>query len=441
MNKRKWRVVPSRLGVQILLFFLIAAAVAAGLYFSMAYFSNSYISSHFNNSKAVQNQIKQEIDNFQNYINANDLSSSDTKEINNWILNDKYVLMHIYKNNNLVDSYPNYVKNQYKLKPAEEFSFYHHLFNVTFTDGTAQVEIYLLAASKYYNVAQVVELLIAFACFIVIFLILISSKFKYINLLQKELKIIEGGDLDYPVTIKGNDEISLLASGIDEMRKSFAERIKSENEAKRANSELITSISHDLRTPLTILIGDLDVIADKKYKSEELLNHYIENSRKKAYQLKELSDKLFEYFFVFGSEYQEPDIKPTDCSAMIKGLISEYSLYLEDHGFTVNVAGDIPDCMMEADVIGIRRVFDNLFSNVLKYASTAVPVAVDIKYEDGFLYVSIENAVGKEPSKAKSTNIGLSTCKKIMAQHGGTITVAQTDEDYKITTGFPVKIV
>lgn len=74
------------------------------------------------------------------------------------------------------------------------------------------------------------------------------------------------GDLDHPITVRGNDEITSLALDMEKMRLSFQERIKGEEEAKRANSELITSISHDLRTPLTILMGNLDIIADKNAK-------------------------------------------------------------------------------------------------------------------------------------------------------------------------------
>ena len=428
----------SRLGVQILLYFLLAAAVGAGLYFTLSHFSDNYIIERFDNEKALQNQTTSEIADFQVYVTENGLSTGDTAKINSWIYGEKYVLMHIYKDNNLVGSYPNYVKGIRKLKP-EESELNHRLYAVDFKDGKAQVEIYLLAASRYYNFAEITELLFAFACFILIFLLLISTKFRYINMLQREMKIIEGGDLEHPVTVKGNDEIAMLASGLDQMRISFADRIKSEKEARRANSELITSMSHDLRTPLTILIGDLDLIADKKYKTDEQFNRYIENSRRKAYRLKELSDRLFEYFLVLGSERQEPEMETVSYSEHIYPLIAEYTLSLADQGFIMDSGAFTDDFIMSANLIAVRRVFDNLFNNVMKYASRTEPVTISYEKSDTFFSVTVSNGKGNVPLKTDSTKIGLATCSKIMDQHGGSLTLAQTDKQFSVTVTFPLK--
>lgn len=431
---------PSRLGLQILLFFAIAVTVAVAVYFLTEHYSGEYISSHFDNSKAIQNQTKQELDNFQYFVTTNGISTDNNVAIKNWVKGEKYLLINIYKDEYLVYSsnYPDYSVSTNKFKIDEVTPTYRRLYNVNFSDGKAQVGIYYFAALKYYDIAEAVELVLAFVCFVVIFLVLISSKFKYISKLQGELKVIESGDLDIPVTIKGNDEISLLARGIDEMRVSFAERIKSEKEARRANSELITSISHDLRTPLTILIGDLDVISGKKYKTDEQFARYIENSRKKAYQLKELSDKLFEYFLVFGSEYQEPVMESVNCGTLMTQLIGEYSLSLEDRGFQVEISGTSEDCLMEANVIAVRRVFDNLFNNILKYAETGSKVSIAHERSGDILSVRIRNRIGKVPEKVESTNIGLATCEKIMVQHGGIFSVSKTDAEFIVTLGFRV---
>ncbi|WP_346937045.1 histidine kinase dimerization/phospho-acceptor domain-containing protein [Clostridium sp.] len=102
-------------------------------------------------------------------------------------------------------------------------------------------------------------------------------------MLKSEIKILEGGNLTHEITINGDDELSSLAQGINEMRKSFIGRLESEDKARLANSELITAMSHDLRTPLTVLVGYLDIIKYNKYKTDENLRQYIHNSREKAY--------------------------------------------------------------------------------------------------------------------------------------------------------------
>ncbi|MEA4932864.1 MAG: sensor histidine kinase [Lawsonibacter sp.] len=294
-------------------------------------------------------------------------------------------------------------------------------------------------ASKIYDTVQVVEIVLAFACFIVIFFLLFSSKFKYISRLQNEMEIIGSGNLDLQVTIKGHDEIGFLALGIDEMRKSFLERIKNENEAKRANSELITSISHDLRTPLTILIGNLDVITNKKYKNEEQLERYLGNCKKKAYQLKELSDKLFEYFLVFGSEFQEPRLELIDGQELLIQLIEEYSLSLKDQGFEVKILSDVERCLIEANMIAVRRVFDNLFGNIQKYAASGSRIEIIMSSKDLVLSVCIKNKIKESFFNVSSTNIGLATCEKIMAQHAGACFVVKTPDEFCVTVRFPIK--
>ena len=447
MSKRSVRVFPSHLGLEVLLYFLIALITAVGVYLFADYFANEIIYERFTNTAAIVAETRQDLNNFKSFVAEDQVASSDTEAINNWLYNQKYILMDIYKNEYLVYSnYPSYATGTYGLPTLKWGSLPelpgHHLYDVSFSDGKAQVAIYTLAASKVYSAVQFFELVLAFGCFILIFLTIFSSKFKYIDQLQNEMEFIGTGNLDFPLTIEGNDEITFLARGIDEMRRSFLERTKTEYEARRANSELITSISHDIRTPLTILIGNLDVIANKKYKNEEQQARYIENCRKKAYQLKELTDRLFQYFLVFGDAYQEPALELMDGYALLGQLTGEYSFVLEDQGFTVNIqddAADMHECLIEANAIAVRRVFDNLFGNIKKYALPGSAIEVTVACKDGALTVRIGNIIREAKPQVEGTNIGLATCRKIMAQHGGTFTTKKTEREFCATVSFPVK--
>jgi len=448
LNKYRAREFPFHLGLEVLSYLLISLVTAVGIYLFADYFTNEIIYERFANTAAIIEETKRDLSNFSSYVASNRLSTGDTEAINNWVYDEKYILMSIYKDEYIVYSnFPDYGINAHGL-PALNWEGlsdppYRHLFDVTFLDGTAQVEIYTLAASRVYSAVQFLELVLAFCCFILIFLAIFSSKFKYIYKLQNEMEIIGSGNLDFPVTIEGNDEITFLARGIDEMRQSFLERTKTEYEARRANSELITSISHDIRTPLTILIGNLDVIANKKYKNEEQQARYIENCRKKAYQIKELTDKLFQYFLVFGNAYQEPALELMDGYALLGQLTGEYSFALQDQGFTVNIqdeAADAPEYLIEANAIAVRRVFDNLFGNIKKYALPGSTIEVSVTCKDGALTISIGNIIAESQAKTEGTNIGLATCRKIMAQHGGTFLTKKTEHNFCATVSFPVKL-
>jgi signal transduction histidine kinase len=126
---------------------------------------------------------------------------------------------------------------------------------IPFSNGSAQIYMEFFFEYKYYYFVTILCVALSFLFFIIIMLFLINKKTTYIGLLEKEIKILEGGDLGYPITIKGKDELASLAHSINEMRLSFIEWLQNEDNARTANSELLTAMSHDLRTPLTTLIG------------------------------------------------------------------------------------------------------------------------------------------------------------------------------------------
>lgn len=437
MTKRLRRLLPSRLGAALLLYILCALAVSAALYFALQYVSGALISRNFSNSSVSEEHTALELAAFQEYVTANSITSRDTGKIQSWVVGEKYVLMNIYKDSFLVysSSAPRFM-NYTTFRAGESTPPWRQLYDVTFADGVGRVDIVWLASSSYYEFALVSDLLISFGCFMMIFLLLLGRKVSYINHLARELKVLEGGDLSRAVTVRGNDELADLALGIDEMRKSFLDRMNREKEAYTANSELITSISHDLRTPLTLLIGYLDIIACGKYAAPEQLERYIGSSREKAYQIKELSDKLFEYFLVYGPTLQEPEKGAFDSGTLLTQLIGEHVLSLQDQGFTVRLGSETPHAVLKLNLIAVRRVFDNLFGNIKKYADPASPVDISFERTGESLWVVISNTVREGGPSAESTGIGFKICEKIMAQHHGSFRAVRDGRMFTATVCF-----
>ena len=269
-------------------------------------------------------------------------------------------------------------------------------------------------------------------------LTLINKKISYIGTLENEIKILEGGDLNYNITIDGNDELAFLAESINEMRKSFIERLQNENEAKSANSELITAMSHDLRTPLTALLGYLDIIEYKKYKTEENLMQYIHNSREKAYQIKSLSDKLFEYFLVF-SHKEHLELETFNVNEIFEQIFQEEFFMLNAENFTFDFIPCNHICYLDMNLISIRRVFDNLFSNILKYADKSEPIKIRYYIENNILIITIKNKINNNLKSVISTGIGLKTCTKIIEMHNGQLSTQKIDNFFIVTITLDVK--
>src|SRR5690606_8323831 len=102
------------------------------------------------------------------------------------------------------------------------------------------------------------------------------------------------GDLDINIPIKSNDELGFLAQNINNMAAKLKKSIEDERNAERTKNELITSVSHDLRTPLTSIMGYLELITSDRYDNEIRMRHYADIAYQKSKRLKRMIDDLFE---------------------------------------------------------------------------------------------------------------------------------------------------
>ena len=111
--------------------------------------------------------------------------------------------------------------------------------------------------------------------FLLLIMRYIRRKINYILKIGDEMKLIESGDFQHPILYEGKDELTDLAIQLNQLRSVLDENMRSEKEAKQANQDLVTAMSHDLRTPLTSLLGYLDILDMKIYKNEEERSEYI----------------------------------------------------------------------------------------------------------------------------------------------------------------------
>jgi signal transduction histidine kinase len=310
-------------------------------------------------------------------------------------------------------------------------------YSINFADETAMVELFVLVEFKYMVVVNYVAIAAALIMFLIVYSNFIRYKVRYITELEKEVNILEAGDMNYKLTVKGNDELSYLARSIDNMRLSVNERRAEEEKARLANHKLVTAMSHDLRTPLTILIGLLEIIDGKKYSGEEELNTYITKTKNKAYQIKELSDKIFEYFFAFDIKESELNKEPYD-TEIVNAMLEDYNFNLTDKGYIVNYTPCDVTARVMLDVKVFGRVFGNIFSNILKYADKTKDVDICCRVENEELVITASNYVLPKNHAEESTNIGLEVCKNIVKQHSGSFNSEEADGVFNVTVKLPI---
>ncbi|AKN31427.1 histidine kinase [Clostridium carboxidivorans P7] len=439
MNKR---FLCTKLEIKLILCLILSFVIAVGIFFLLSQIGENILDNYFNKISFVSNQKRQAISDFKKYISDNNLTINDHDKITQWVRKEKYINIYVYKENRLIYSYNiNNPDTGSNISQESPIIFSNEaLSDIKFNDVNAKIYMECFFEYKYYYIIVFFDAAVAFLCFIVIMLILIKRKTVYIGTLENEIKILEGGNLNHEITIKGNDELSSLAQGINEMRKSFIERLESEDKAHLANSELITAMSHDLRTPLTALVGYLDIIEYKKYKTDENLKQYIHSSREKAYQIKYLSDKLFEYFIVFNTNDDDLELETFDGNELLEQLLGEQSFILEDNEFDFEIDSCNTPFFIEVSLISIRRVFDNIFSNIIKYADKSKSIKVKYYIQKKLLFIYIENEINNNLKTVNSTGIGLRTCKKIIEGHNGKIETGKQKNTFFIQIELPIKL-
>lgn len=175
---------------------------------------------------------------------------------------------------------------------------YVDIDGINFSDENAYLIITGMPLEKTTYVrpsGAAISVLQGLVAFIALFYFLTSKKMRYIEKISEGLLQMAKNDLDYSIEIQGKDELSKLADNINSMAKELKRSIEGERNAEKTKGELITNVSHDLRTPLTSIKGYMSLVRDRKYKDENELCEFINIAHNKSEKLEVLINNLFEY--------------------------------------------------------------------------------------------------------------------------------------------------
>ena len=405
---------------------LFIAVLAFGLFYALgnALLDHTVYGESFS-EKMADRQFQQ----LQSYVEKESVTVDRLSRLNTWCSRGKGVYLTVYRDGTLIYESP-VVRDQTfdpdDFDPLEENA--EREYALTFADGTeTQAFLYYFASDAFYFWMIGVSGLLAFAVFSLCFVSLVHRKLRYIQKLKKELDILAGGDLSYAVTVQGKDELSELAAGIDEMRRSIVKHQRAEDEIRSANSQLVTAMSHDLRTPLTSLLAFLEILDRDKVKDEEQRRHLIRQSLTQTMSIKSMADKLFEYFLVYTSEWEQPELETRDADELFAQFWQEYAFALESHGFTVKTDFNELSGSVVANLELLRRAFDNLYANLAKYAEPSEPIVIQYRRMESTALLTLVNTVSSQRESRESTNIGLNTCRRIMRMLGGSFEAKEAE--------------
>ena len=394
-----------------LLRLLIASAFAAILAFLVLYgIGSTVVDSHLENPSYVEKLDQKYIDQLQQYVTDNQVRSGDSEALLSWVETHKVIYICVYKDDKKVfdSDYPGQELAEEEIEA--EYYEWENYYPVEFADGAATV-----------NIQSVLG---------------IRKKMNYILKLNNEIEILEGGSLDYKITVEGKDELAALAEGIDNMRLSFQSLIDQEAKMIQENQRIVTEMSHDLRTPVTSIMLYTEILKKGNYKNDVQLKEYIDKIERKVHRMKQLTDHLFEYSLITGETEVELE-KPEYYEVLFYDLLSETCSYLEQQGFQVSFQVEWIYKKIKISENYIMRITDNITSNLVKYADPAVPITISSACEGSMAGFMFENKIQKH-AEAESTGIGVQSIKNMMLKMGGKCMTQQDGEMFRITLLFPV---
>lgn len=431
-----------------LTWYLVGCVIISGMIaFSFGYvFINcglDYVDNIYDDQDMNRNLQIKYIDNLQEYIIEENITADTISQLKDWTEENPYVYLSVYQNNKVVfNSDYNYEDSETVEVIEADVQESEYLYRLTLADdGTVSADIFCYDYWKYYYYIWGVGVIGCILIFITSITLMIQKKIRYINSIVKELQILEGGNLEYPVTVKGDDEIGNLARGIEQMRLSIIDNMKKEQQMLQVNKDLVTSMSHDLRTPLTTLTGYLEILNMDHVKDERQRKHYLELSLAKTREIKELSDDLFEYFLIYGENEKRIDVEAVPACMLAEDLIENHFLGLEEDGYELSGINRTNEqsgnCMINTKYM--QRVLNNIISNLEKYADKEIPIEVSASIEQQFMVIRVRNGIRRNLEDHESTKIGLITCDRIMKLHHGEFQKYETENEFTVKLAIPME--
>lgn len=276
----------------------------------------------------------------------------------------------------------------------------------------------------------------------------------YFNDLVKASNSIAAGNFDLVIEEKGNDQIRVLAQNFNNIKNGYKTSMEDQIKSERLKTELITNVSHDLKTPLTSIINYVDLLKNKDL-SEEEKDSYIEILDRKSQRLKVLIEDLFEASKM-SSGAVELEVEQVDIAAILRQTLGELDEKINKSSliFRANIPSE--KVYLYLDGKKTWRVFENLINNALKYSQPNTRVYIDLFDRASSVVLTIKNVANyemdfdpeeiferfKRGDKSRNTEgsgLGLAIARSIVELQGGKMHIEIDGDLFKVIVEFKKK--
>ena len=309
--------------------------------------------------------------------------------------------------------------------------------------------IFHLSYEWLYILAFFISLLI----FLVTFSDLMNITLKYIDVLSGTIQRVTAGDYEVEAPIKYDDELGLLAANINALAKTLSDKEKeseilkenermaydAERNAEKQKNDLITNVAHDLRTPLTTIVGYLELIKNNQQLTKEEIQKYSSVAYEKSKRLQSMMDDLFE-FTCLDQANVKVHMTTINISELVLQIVDEFYPTFQEYHIIPEVKTSQNNLFIKGDGQLIARVFDNLLSNAVKYGQDGKKIKIEVLNDDETVTIKIMNygnpidsadlpyifdkfyrSDASRSSSTGGTGLGLAIAKNIIQIHNGEI--------------------
>lgn len=305
-------------------------------------------------------------------------------------------------------------------------------------------------------VILVVIIVASLSLFTVYFLLFVKKIIRDMSYISDRITHIASGDMSEQIEVNRRDELGEIAKRVNEMQARLNSSIESEREALQTNKELIACVAHDLRTPITSVMGYLDLAMDTEHHPVEERQRYAAIALQKSERLERLIQDLFSYTKLMSGEITLHRSR-IDLVQLVEQMTEEFYPIFEDYGLQCSFESNVPALEISLDGELIARAVQNLLSNASKYGQDGKQIYVKLEKLETEVQISVTNFGQIIPEESlqhvfdkfyrveesRSTNtggtgLGLNIAYEIIHLHGGAIQVSSDIQGTRFTVALPI---